>query len=533
MPAARSSAAHVLRVHYVAVVVAGLIVIAVDAFHVRGVAFVVPHRDCDNNDNNNRRRRRHQQHSWFRRCKDSLPEHPLRSATASGFDEQQQQQQQHEERNDNARTVVVVAATGREEDDGCAATSSRHDGQEVDLLPDGGGGRDGSSPSTTRGNEEDEDRNDGVAMTKDDDVAGLRSLTFSNLPRDQEPQLLCNLLMELGATSTSIVDAERGTDREVAIFGEPNCYRRLGGADASAAAAAATNNNTAAAEGASTTTEHNNSNNNAVGWNLCHVSAHFSDSASIEWIMEIVRETFPNMPPYSSVTKVEDKDWVLHVQQSWKPIVVPPFVLRFPWHTDDAVAEALRGGRHHHNVDSQHDEAAAGVAPVEDGTQTTTSTTAAGREMVELHLQGGVAFGTGEHPTTQLCLEFVSEAVARRRGNVVRVMDYGAGSGVLGMAACKLDPAVSAVGVDIDVDAVRIANANAGRNGVHMKTYLSDLFTTENDDESTSVQLRKTYSGGKQGGDTARVLPEELSGPIGSAGPHTSGTSPSWGCIRT
>ena len=46
------------------------------------------------------------------------------------------------------------------------------------------------------------------------------------------------------------------------------------------------------------------------------------------------------MPKYD-VTNVENKDWVLHVQQSWSPIVLPPFCLRFPWHTDDVVKKAL------------------------------------------------------------------------------------------------------------------------------------------------------------------------------------------------
>lgn len=296
------------------------------------------------------------------------------------------------------------------------------------------------------------------------DVAGLRSLTFSDFRRDQEPHMLCNFLMELGACSTSIVDAERGTDREVAIFGEPSL---TGGSAAK-------------------------DDYHRQAWNRCHVSAHFPASTSIEWIMEIVQEAFPNMPRYDGVTRVEDRDWVLHVQQSWTPIVVPPFVLRFPWHTDDAVAEAVAGHRRRGDGGTGETAAAAAAAPP---------------LLVELELQGGVAFGTGEHPTTQMCLEFVGGAV--RPG--MRLMDYGAGSGVLGMAACKLDPTVRAVGVDIDVDAVRIANANARINGVDMVSYLSDLVKTENDDESTSILL-KAY-GSKQG-DITQVLPEELNGPI-------------------
>ena len=90
-------------------------------------------------------------------------------------------------------------------------------------------------------------------------------------------------------------------------------------------------------------------------------------------------------------------------------------------------------------------------------------------------------------------------------------MDYGAGSGVLGMAACKLDPTLTAIGVDIDVDAVQIANANADINQVNMKNFLSDLVQTSNDDESTSILL-KAYNS-KQG-EQAQMLPAMWNGPI-------------------
>ncbi|KAG7371389.1 50S ribosomal protein L11 methylase [Nitzschia inconspicua] len=285
--------------------------------------------------------------------------------------------------------------------------------------------------------------------------ASLRSVTFSNLQKDQEPQLLCNFLMELGACSTSITDADLGTDHESPLFDE---------FDTSSMTRTAVTTHV---------------------WNHCHVTAHFPASTSLEWIMDIVQDSFPNLPRYDKVTNVEDRDWVLHVQQSWKPIVLPPFVLRFPWHTDDAVDEAVQKMLNQNGNDES----------------TTT------RGLVQLQLQGGIAFGTGEHPTTQLCLEFVSNVV---QPNML-IMDYGAGSGVLGMAACKLDPTVRAVGVDIDVDAVQIGNANAEINNVTMRNYLSDLVQTSDDDESTSILL-KAYSSKKDA--TTEILPTEWNGPI-------------------
>ena len=78
------------------------------------------------------------------------------------------------------------------------------------------------------------------------------------------------------------------------------------------------------------------------------------------------------------------------------------------------------------------------------------------------------------------------------------------------MAACKLNPSITAIGVDIDVDAVHIANANAETNQVNMKNYLSDLVQTT-DGESRSVLL-KAYS--SKEGDVAEILPDEKNGPI-------------------
>jgi ribosomal protein L11 methyltransferase len=134
-------------------------------------------------------------------------------------------------------------------------------------------------------------------------------------------------------------------------------------------------------------------------------------------------------------------------------------------------------------------------------------------DAVHIQLQGGIAFGTGEHPTTQLCLNWISKIIEKdssQDDRVQLVMDYGAGSGVLGMAACKLDDTINAVGVDVDVDAVHIGNQNAEMNNVNMTNYLSDLVQTK-DDESRSLLL-KAYS--SKVGDVAEILPDDMNGPI-------------------
>lgn len=82
-------------------------------------------------------------------------------------------------------------------------------------------------------------------------------------------------------------------------------------------------------------------------------------------------------------------------------------------------------------------------------------------DRVKLVLDPGLAFGTGGHETTSLCLEALDEHVQGGE----RVLDIGTGSGILAIAALKLGAAV-AEGVDIDPVAVRTAGENAALNGV-------------------------------------------------------------------
>jgi ribosomal protein L11 methyltransferase len=78
-----------------------------------------------------------------------------------------------------------------------------------------------------------------------------------------------------------------------------------------------------------------------------------------------------------------------------------------------------------------------------------------------LRLDPGVAFGTGAHPTTRLCLQWLR---ATLKGGE-RVLDYGCGSGILAIAAARLG-ARPVVGVDIDTQAVAASRDNAKANGV-------------------------------------------------------------------
>ena len=83
---------------------------------------------------------------------------------------------------------------------------------------------------------------------------------------------------------------------------------------------------------------------------------------------------------------------------------------------------------------------------------------------INIELDPGMAFGTGSHPTTRLCLEWLCEAVTPG----CSVLDYGCGSGILGIAAGLLG-AGNVLGVDIDDKAIEAARDNAARNRVAMQ----------------------------------------------------------------
>ena len=92
---------------------------------------------------------------------------------------------------------------------------------------------------------------------------------------------------------------------------------------------------------------------------------------------------------------------------------------------------------------------------------------------VFVHLDPGLAFGTGSHPTTGMCLAALAQTPPLRQ----RVLDYGCGSGILAIAALKLG-AESALGVDIDPQALQATRANAERNGIgssQLETTLADV----------------------------------------------------------
>jgi ribosomal protein L11 methyltransferase len=82
-------------------------------------------------------------------------------------------------------------------------------------------------------------------------------------------------------------------------------------------------------------------------------------------------------------------------------------------------------------------------------------------DAVNVMLDPGLAFGTGTHPTTSLCLEWLEGLDLQGK----TVIDFGCGSGILAIAAIKLG-AAKVIGIDIDPQAIIASKDNAGRNGV-------------------------------------------------------------------
>lgn len=126
--------------------------------------------------------------------------------------------------------------------------------------------------------------------------------------------------------------------------------------------------------------------------------------------------------------RIEEQDWVRLTQSQFEPIRISDRLWITPtWHD----------------------------APVPDA--------------INLQLDPGLAFGTGSHPTTRLCLQWLDAHLTPG----ATVLDYGCGSGILAIAALKLG-AGDTHGIDIDPQAVRASRDNAAQNGVSARFALPD-----------------------------------------------------------
>ena len=198
---------------------------------------------------------------------------------------------------------------------------------------------------------------------------------------------LSEALMEHGALSVSIEDADAGTDAEKPQFGEPGHL--------------------------------------PTGlWDHSRVVALFDKAEDLTAALtQASADAGLKAVPSFSIDEVEEQNWVQLTQSQFDPIRITDRLWIVPsWH-------------------AAPDPAA-----------------------INIELDPGMAFGTGSHPTTHLCLEWLC-TVTRADS---RVLDYGCGSGILGIAAAKLG-AASVLGVDIDEKAIEAARYNAERNQVTLE----------------------------------------------------------------
>jgi len=207
--------------------------------------------------------------------------------------------------------------------------------------------------------------------------------------RDNTADLLSDTLMELGALSASIEDANAETPDEQPIFGEPG--------------------------------------DPPPGiWQQNVVSALFNDDVDIEGVMQSLQQSTGLDKLSFSTESIAEQDWVRATQSQFEPIRIRDDLWIVPtWH-DAPNPHALN-----------------------------------------IVLDPGLAFGTGSHPTTHLCLAWLADHVKPE----LSVLDYGCGSGILAIAAKKLG-ATSVIGVDIDSQAIIASGYNAEQNAVEAQFYL-------------------------------------------------------------
>ena len=168
----------------------------------------------------------------------------------------------------------------------------------------------------------------------------------------------------------------------------------------------------------------------ASGWLHSQVVARFAEQALAEQAAQLLKlQDFFGKASVQRIAEVPDQDWVRLTQSQFEPVAITSALWVVPtWHEAPAQASKV------------------------------------------IRLDPGLAFGTGTHPTTRMCLRWIAHHVAPAS----RVLDYGCGSGILAIGAAMCG-AGSVDAVDIDADAVTAALANATANQVTVNTGLPDM----------------------------------------------------------
>jgi ribosomal protein L11 methyltransferase len=168
----------------------------------------------------------------------------------------------------------------------------------------------------------------------------------------------------------------------------------------------------------------------ATGWLRSHLIALFVDEALARDAAKLLAlQPFFEKCALLGINLVPEQDWVRLTQSQFEPVPITPTFWVVPsWHEPPAGAQWV------------------------------------------LRLDPGLAFGTGTHPTTRMCLKWIAQHPPKGQ----RVLDYGCGSGILAIGAAMLG-AASVDAVDIDPDAVTAAQANALANQVDLNLGLPEV----------------------------------------------------------
>ena len=173
----------------------------------------------------------------------------------------------------------------------------------------------------------------------------------------------------------------------------------------------------------------------ADGWQRSRVTALFAQEAGAREALSLLQaQDFFTQCSLLGIAPVPDQDWVRLTQSQFAPVdITPDFWIVPTWH--DLPAAATRF----------------------------------------IRLDPGLAFGTGTHPTTRMCLRWIARhgAAPQVAGGLGRVLDYGCGSGILAIGAAKFG-ATQVDAVDIDTAAVESTEYNAEANGVQLHAGLPD-----------------------------------------------------------
>ncbi len=167
------------------------------------------------------------------------------------------------------------------------------------------------------------------------------------------------------------------------------------------------------------------------GWNRSRIVALFPDEAAAQQAQTLLQvQDFFEGCQVLGIQALEQQDWVRLTQSQFQPVdITPKFWIVPTWHE---MPEAAK---------------------------------------VSIRLDPGLAFGTGTHPTTRMCLRWIATQPANTLG---RTLDYGCGSGILAIGAAKFG-AVDIDAVDIDEDAVTSCELNAQANAVQLHAGLPEL----------------------------------------------------------